>query len=256
MQFQNECFSKQAFHDSRCTPVAAGNVIAASSVMMLRDRSDAGRRLAQKLHPYAGAERTVVIGLPRGGVVTAAEIARILSLPLDVLIVRKLGVPWQPELAFGAIASGGVRILHQDLIRDCGLSVEEIDSVTASEQEELDRRERLYCGIRTTPDYRDWQVIVADDGIATGATLEAAIAALRLRAVRRIVVAAGVAQRDSLAHFQGLADEVVAVVVPDKLGAISMWYQSFPQTQDQEVTQLLRACAPETPPASPRERQP
>lgn len=256
MHLQNERFSKQTFHDSRCTPAAAGKAIAASSGMMLRDRSDAGKQLAQKLHPHARAERTVVIGLPRGGVVVAAEIARTLSLPLDVLIVRKLGVPWQPELAFGAIASGGVRILHQDLIRDCGLSVEEIDRVTASEQEELDRRERLYCGIRTTPDYRNWQVILADDGIATGATLEAAIAALRLRAFRRIVVAAGVAQRDSLAHFQRLADEAVAVLVPDALGAISVWYQSFPQTQDQEVTQLLRAGALGTPPASPRERQP
>ena len=224
--------------------------------MVLRDRIDAGKRLAQKLHRYAGAERTVVMGLPRGGVVIAAEIARTLCLPLDVLIVRKLGVPWQPELAFGAIASGGVRILHQDMIRECGLSVEEIDSVTASEQAELDRREQLYCGIRAAPDYRGWQAIVADDGIATGATLEAAIAALRLRALERIVVAAGVAQHDSLAYFQRLADEVVAVLVPDSLGAISMWYQSFPQTQDEEVTQLLRPGAPGASPAGPGKGQP
>ncbi len=210
---------------------------------MLRDRVDAGRKLAQKLRRYDGAERTVVLGLPRGGVVVGAEIARMLRLPLDVLIVRKLGVPWQPELAFGAIATGGVRILHRELIRDCGLSVEEIDSVTEREMAELERRQRLYCGSRPVRDYRGWQAIVADDGIATGATLEAGIEALRMRGVGRIIVAVGVAQRDSVPHFERLADEVAAVFVPESLGAISLWFASFPQTSDEEVTQLLRAYA-------------
>lgn len=209
--------------------------------MTLRDRKDAGKRLAQKLRRLTGAQRTVVMGLPRGGVVVGAEIARELRLPFDVLIVRKLGVPWQPELAFGALASGGVRILHQGLIKECGLSVEDIDRVTARERGELDRRERAYCGDRATPDYRGWQVVVVDDGIATGATLEAAIGALRQRGAGRIVVAAGVAQRDAVEHFERLADEVVAVLVPDALGAISMWYESFPQTEDAEVMELLRA---------------
>ncbi len=220
---------------------------------MLRDRIDAGKKLAQKLRHYDGAERTVVLGLPRGGVVVGAEIARILRLPLDVLIVRKLGVPWQPELAFGAIATGGVRILHQQLIRDCGLSVEEINSVTEREMAELERRQRFYCGDRPVRDYRGWQTIVADDGIATGATLEAAIEALRMRGAGRIIVAVGVAQRDSVPHFERLADEVAAVFVPESLGAISLWFESFSQTSDEEVTQLLRACATA---ASPGEGKP
>lgn len=224
--------------------------------MVLRDRKDAGIRLAQKMRGLAGAQRTVVMGLPRGGVVVGAEIARELRLPLDVLIVRKLGVPWQPELAFGALASGGVRILHQGLIEECGLSVEEIDRVTGRERAELDRRERFYCGDRKTPDYRGWQVILADDGIATGATLEAAIRALRLRGVGRIVVAAGVAQRDAIGRFERLADEVVAVLAPDALVAISMWYESFPQTEDAEVIELLRANTAAATGSSPGKGQP
>lgn len=219
---------------------------------MLRDRVEAGARLAQMLRSYADARRTVVIGLPRGGVVIAAEIARILHLPLDVCIVRKLGVPWQPELAFGAIASGGVRILHQDLIRECGLTVEEIDTVASAEEDELHRRQRLYCGSRPSPDYRGWQIILADDGIATGATLEAAIQSLRIRGAARIIVAAGVAQRDALAHFQQLADEVVVILTPAALGAISCWYDSFPQTSDEEVITLLRNSSP----PGDHERQP
>ncbi|MBS1825809.1 MAG: phosphoribosyltransferase [Acidobacteria bacterium] len=211
---------------------------------MLRDRVDAGARLAQMLRSYTSAPRTMVVGLPRGGVVVAAEIARILHLPLDACIVRKLGVPWQPELAFGAIASGGVRILHQDLIRECGLSVEEINRVTFLEDQELQRRERLYCGPRPSPDYRGWQIILADDGIATGATLEAAIDSLRHRGASRIIVAASVAPPEALAHFRQLAEEVVVALTPEAMGAIGCWYDSFPQTTDEEVITLLRNSSP------------
>lgn len=208
---------------------------------MLSDRVEAGARLAREmLRSHTGEPGTVVIGLARGGVVIAAEIARILHLPLDVCIVRKLGVPWQPELAFGAIASGGVRILHHDLIRECGLTVEEINTVASAEEAELQRRQRLYCGSGPSPDYRSWRVILADDGIATGATLEAAIQSLRIRGAARIIVAAGVAQQDAIAHFRQLADEVVVALTPDALGAISCWYRSFPQTSDEEVIALLR----------------
>ncbi|MFN7932380.1 MAG: phosphoribosyltransferase family protein [Bryobacteraceae bacterium] len=207
---------------------------------MLRDRVEAGARLAQMLRSHTSEPGTVVIGLARGGVVIAAEIARILHLPLDVCIVRKLGVPWQPELAFGAIASGGVRILHHDLIRECGLTVEEINTVASAEESELQRRQLRYCGSRPSPDYRSWKIILADDGIATGATLEASIQSLRLRGAARIIVAVGVAQRDAIARFRQLADEVVVALAPEALGAISCWYDSFPQTSDEEVIALLR----------------
>ncbi len=222
---------------------------------MLRDRIDAGRRLAQMLRSYTNAPRCVVVALPRGGVVVGAEIARILHLPLDVRIVRKLGVPWQPELAFGAIASGGVRILHHDLILQCAISVAEIDAVTVGEQAELERRQRVYCGDRPVRDYSGWQAIVVDDGIATGATLEAALQSLRAQGVARLVVAVGVAQRDSVPYFQRLAEEVVAAFIPDSLGAISCWYERFPQTSDEEVTALLRENTLTAPPG-PGEGQP
>lgn len=227
----------------------------AETPAVLRDRADAGRYLAQRLRAYQDKERCGVVALPRGGVVVGAEIARALHLPMDVLIVRKLGVPWQPELAMGAIASGGVRILHEALIRDCGVRPEDIDRVAAAEQIELQRRERLYHEERPPHDYRGWTAIVVDDGIATGATLEAALRTLRMRGAQRVVVAVGVAQRDSISHFQQLADEVVSILAPRSLVAISCWYEQFPQTTDEEVKQLLHEAALAAA-ARPGERKP
>lgn len=206
---------------------------------MIRNRAEAGRLLASRLEQYSGKPDCMVVALPRGGVVTGYEIAAKLHLPLDVLIVRKLGVPGQPELAMGAIASGGVKILNQDIVESLRITGEEIEAVAREEQRELERRERVYRGGREASTFAGRTVILADDGIATGATMSAAIAALRQLNVGRIVVAVGVAPRDTVRRLQGEADEVVCVETPYPFQAISLWYDTFPQTTDAEVRALL-----------------
>lgn len=204
-----------------------------------RDRQDAGQQLARMLAKFDHAGDTIVIALPRGGVVVAFEIAAALHLPLDVCIVRKLGVPWQPELAMGAIAMGGVEVIHWDLITALGIRQQEIDQEVALERIELNRREKGYRGDRPWPGLIGKTAIVVDDGIATGATAVAAIRALRLQGVKRVVIAAGVAAPSSLGRLSPEADEVVSVIEPARLSSIGEWFEDFTQVTDAEVQTLL-----------------
>ena len=204
-----------------------------------RNRADAGKQLAELLHNYAGAEDTMVLGLPRGGVPVAAAIASILSLPLDVLIVRKLGVPGSPEVAFGAIASGGIEVLNPSVIRSAQIDEPSIKRVRLEQSEELSRREVAYRGDRPALDLDGKTVIVVDDGTATGATMRAAVEALRVADPKRIVVAVGVAPPDTVQQLHKLADEVVAVFAPRNFMAVGAWFDDFTQTTDAEVISSL-----------------
>jgi putative phosphoribosyl transferase len=204
-----------------------------------RDRSDAGVFLAGKLRTYKNRPDVIVLGLPRGGVPVAYEVARGLNAPLDIFIVRKLGVPGQEELAMGAIATGGVRALNDDVIQALGISENEIDAVTVREAEELKRREYLYRGGRPDPDVAGRTVIVVDDGLATGSSMRAAVAALRLQNPARIVVAVPVAAAETCRSLRQSADEVVCATTPEPFYSVGQWYSNFGQTTDEEVTELL-----------------
>ena len=206
--------------------------------MLYRDRREAGRTLARMLTRYAGRDDVLVLALPRGGVPVGYEIARALGVPLDVFIVRKLGLPGHEEFAMGAIASGGVRVLNESI---AGLGVPEsmIDEVTAKERRELERRERDYRGERPAPAVRGRTVILVDDGLATGATMRAAAAALRLQGPRQLVVAVPVAAPESCEEFRGEVDEIVCARTPEPFHAVGLWYEDFSQTSDAEVRDLL-----------------
>ncbi|MDE3154603.1 MAG: phosphoribosyltransferase [Acidobacteriota bacterium] len=204
-----------------------------------RNRADAGRQLAGRLAAHAGRPGVVVIGLARGGVPVAFEVARSLGAPLDVLAVRKLGTPGQRELALGAIAPGGVRVLNDDLVRAMGLSPPLIDRIAARELEELTRQERLWRGARPRPPLRGSTVVLIDDGLATGATMRAAVAWARHEGAGRVVVAVPVAAPDTVVRLQQEADEVVAVAAPATFSAVGEWYDDFSQTTDEEVTICL-----------------
>lgn len=204
-----------------------------------RDRKHAGQLLAKKLAGFRKAKDTLVLALPRGGVVLAFEIAEELELPLDVCIVRKLGVPWQPELAMGAVASGGVVVLHHATIAELGVPKAAVDRELADEQNELERREMEYRGHRPLPDLSGKTVILVDDGIATGATVEAAIEALHQQQVRRIVLAVGVAPPSTMRRLAAMAGEAVAVMEIEWMGSIGEWFEDFTQVTDSEVRDLL-----------------
>ncbi len=204
-----------------------------------RDRAEAGRLLAERLSGYVGRTDVVVLGLPRGGVPVAREVARALGAPLDVFLVRKLGYPGQPELAMGAIASGGTRVLNEQLVRQLRLGDDVIARVTEREGAELERRERAYRGDRPAPELHDLTVVLVDDGLATGATMRAAAQAVRSRGPRRLVVAVPTAPPHALEELAGEADEVVAVVAPDPFHAVGLWYEDFGEVSDDEVRQLL-----------------
>jgi putative phosphoribosyl transferase len=204
-----------------------------------RDRRDAGRRLAAELRAYANQPDVLVLALPRGGVPVGFEVARALAVPLDVFVVRKLGVPWQDELAMGAIASGGVQVLNRDIMRITRVSDAQLEQVVATERGELERRERLYRGDRPFPDLRSKTVILVDDGLATGSTLRAAIAALRLEGPKRIVVAVPVAAPEVCGGFSGVADEIICAEMPDPFHSVGRWFDDFSQTTDEEVHELL-----------------
>jgi predicted phosphoribosyltransferase len=204
-----------------------------------RDRHEAGRRLAAKLGAYANRSDVIVLALPRGGVPVGYEVAKALGAPLDVFVVRKLGLPWHEELAMGAIASGGVRVLDPGLLRAARVSEADLARVTANEQAELERRELQYRGDRPFPDLRGKTVILVDDGLATGATMRAAVAALRQEGPARIVVAVPVAAPDTCEAFRDLADEVVCAETPEPFQAVGLWYNDFSQTTDEEVHDLL-----------------
>ena len=206
-----------------------------------RNRTDAGRQLAAKLAAYANRPDVLVLALPRGGVPVGYEVARALGAPLDVFVVRKLGVPRYEELAMGAVATGGVRVLNDEIVRGLGISEREIDAAVGRELQELARRERLYRGDRPPPDVAGRTVIVVDDGLATGATMRAAIRALRQQEPRRIVVAVPTASPDTCEALKAEADDVVCAMTPEPFFAVGHWYEDFTQTTDDEVRDLL--CA-------------
>ena len=207
------------------------------------NRAEAGRLLADKLLKYAGRDDVIVLGLPRGGVPVAYEVARALGVPLDVFIVRKLGVPGFEELAVGAIASGGVRVLNEDVMRALPNAEEIIESVTAKETAELERREQSYRNGRPAPELRNRTVILVDDGLATGATMRAAVKALRQRGVAKIVVAVPVGPPDTCREFEDVADETVCATAPEFFQAVGQYYEDFSQTSDDEVRELLTRAA-------------
>jgi putative phosphoribosyl transferase len=210
--------------------------------MLFRDRIEAGRLLGSRLQEYANRDGTAVLALPRGGVPVGFEVAQTLNGPLDILVVRKLGVPGQEELAMGAIASGGVRVLNSDIIHGFNLSPEQIEEAAAREVQELERRERLYRVDRRAPNVTDVAnrtVILVDDGLATGSTMRAAIACLRQKGVRQIVVAVPVAAASTCALVGAEADNVVCLFTPANFRAVGQWYRDFSQTTDQEVRDLL-----------------
>jgi putative phosphoribosyl transferase len=203
------------------------------------DRHEAGRRLAEELMAHAGRDDVVVLGLPRGGVPVAFEVANALRAPLDVFVVRKLGVPGHEELAMGAIASGGVRVLNADVVEASGVGPEELERVTARELETLSRQEVAYRGARPPVEVRDRTAIAVDDGLATGATMRAAVTALRERGAAEIVVGVPTAPRETCRALGSLADQVVCVSSPDPFTAVGLWYEDFAAVSDEEVRALL-----------------
>lgn len=211
--------------------------------MIYRDRSDAGRRLAAALAHHAGDPSLLVLGLPRGGVPVAAEVADALGAPLDVYVVRKLGVPGQRELAMGAIASGGVRVMNERVLRAAGVPAEAIEEVTREEELELERRERSLRGERPPPEVEGRTIVLVDDGIATGSTMRAAIAALQARGAGKVIIAVPVAASETCAELAEEVDEVVCAATPDPVRAISIWYEDFEQTTDAEVRELVERAA-------------
>ena len=208
-----------------------------------RDRREAGARLARRLTAYAGRPDVVVLALPRGGVPVASEVARELRAPLDVFLVRKLGVPFHRELAMGAIASGGVRVVNTAIVDALGIPTEAIDAVAREEATELARREREYRGDRPVPDVRGKVVILVDDGLATGATMRAAVTALRRLGPAGVVVAVPTASADACANMAEVADEVVCAETPEPFLAVGAWYEDFSETTDDDVRRLLAEAA-------------
>jgi predicted phosphoribosyltransferase len=204
-----------------------------------RDRFDAGRQLAARLGRYAGRSDVVVLGLPRGGVPVAHEVARALRAPLDIFVVRKLGLPRHEELAIGAIASGGVRVLNHDLVRLLNIPVDLIDELASREADELARREAAYRGAQPFPGLGGRTVVLVDDGMATGASMRAAVEAVRKLNPASVIVAVPVSSPEAVHELQAVADDVVSVVTPEQLDGVGGWYEDFSQTTDAEVRQLL-----------------
>jgi putative phosphoribosyl transferase len=207
--------------------------------MLFKDRDDAGRALAARLAEHAGRSDVLVLGLPRGGVPVAAQVAALLHAPLDVWLVRKLGVPGHEEYAMGAIASGGIVDLDEDVVRQLGLSTADVQRVLVRESAELERRERLYRHGRALPKIRGKLVIVVDDGLATGSTMRAAVSALRKLEPARIIAAAPVASSQACAELARHADECVCVSTPEPFHAVGAWYHDFRPTSDEEVAAYL-----------------
>lgn len=211
--------------------------------MRFRDRTSAGQLLGRRLVEAELPGPHLVLALPRGGVPVGAEVARALGAPLDVLVVRKLGFPGQPELAAGAIASGGITVLNRDLLDDSGLASRHLQEVMEEEGRELARRERLYRGDRPFPALEGRTVILVDDGLATGATMRAAVDAVRTRSPGLLVVAVPVAPWETLRRLEATADRVVALLAPDDFMAIGQWYDRFDQVSDDEVHRYLSGAA-------------
>jgi len=211
------------------------------------DRRQAGKRLAERLTRYAGRKDVAVLGLARGGLPVAFEVAKALHAPLDVFIVRKLGVPGHSELAMGAIASGGVRVMNDDVVRSLSITSDQIETIATEEQRELERREREYRGDAERMDVSGKTVILVDDGLATGASMRAAVEALRQRQPEHIVVAVPAAAPSVCRAFENEVDEVVCLVTPEPFFGVGAWYSDFSQTTDQEVRRLLEQARSPTP---------
>jgi putative phosphoribosyl transferase len=207
--------------------------------MRFRDRDEAGVLLAEKLTAYANKPDVIVLALPRGGVPVGARVAKKLHVAFDVFVVRKLGLPGHPELAMGAIASGGVRVFNGDVLNALRIPDEVINAVTAAEYQELKRREKSYRDDLPPPEVEGKIVIIVDDGIATGSTMVAAIAALRQLNAGRVVVATPTVARSAYDYLRENADEVVAVIVPEEFHGVGQWYEDFSQTSDEEVHRVL-----------------
>jgi len=212
---------------------------------IFRDRYDAGRQLAEHLTSYANDPTLLALGLPRGGVPVAFEVARALHAPLDVLLVRKLGVPGQQELAMGAIASGGVRILNEAVVTGLQIPPARIEEVAAHEQAELARREHQFRDARPWPDLHGRTVMLIDDGLATGATMHAAAIAVRRQEPARLIVAVPVAAPETCAALRAVVDEIVCAITPERFHAVGLWYDDFGQTTDDKVRELLARAAHE-----------
>jgi putative phosphoribosyl transferase len=205
-----------------------------------QDRRDAGKKLAQQLFHHANRTDVIVLALPRGGVPVAYEVALALNAPLDVFIVRKLGLPGHEELAIGAIASGAVRVLNEEIIRQLNLPEEVIERVAQRELQELQRRERMYRGDRPPPEVQDRIVILVDDGLATGASMRAAVAGLRAQGPKRIVVAVPTAAPETCEAFRYEVDETVCAITPEPFLGVGRWYEDFSQTTDEGVRLFLQ----------------
>ncbi len=212
-------------------------------VVRFRDRRDAGRRLAARLAAYWGRPDVVVLALPRGGVPVAYEVAEALGAPLDVFLVRKLGMPGHEEFAIGAIASGGVLVLNEETLRDYGVSRDQVEAVVEAEKRELERREHRYRGDRPFPDLVGRTVILIDDGLATGSTMRAAVAALRQERPARVIVAVPTAPPETCDEMRMIVDEMVCLITPEPFYAVGLWYEDFSQTTDEEVHELLERAA-------------
>ncbi|HKS31736.1 MAG TPA: phosphoribosyltransferase [Chthoniobacterales bacterium] len=206
---------------------------------IFQDRTDAGRQLAEELLSYSGRDDVIVLGLPRGGAPVAFEVAQRLGVPLDVFVVRKLGVPGHEELAMGAIAPGGVRVLNEDVLHVIPDGQAIVEMVTAIEREELERRERNYRSDRPAPDLKDRAVILIDDGLATGASMRAAVAALRQQEATKIIVAVPVGAPSTCQDLKNDADEVICLQTPAAFIGVGQYYADFSQTTDEEVRELL-----------------
>jgi putative phosphoribosyl transferase len=210
---------------------------------VFKDRTDAGQQLAKALDEFAGNDNVVVLALPRGGVPVAYEVARALQAPLDVMVVRKLGVPGQRELAMGAIASGNIRVMNEGIVNQLAIPQKAIDEVVEEERIELERRERLYRGSERRYPIEGKVIILVDDGIATGATMRAAIAAINQQQPKQLVVAVPTAALDSCQRISDEVDRMVCLSTPEPYIAVGCWYRRFSQTRDDEVTQLLQKAA-------------
>jgi putative phosphoribosyl transferase len=204
-----------------------------------RDRADAGTALAQRLDHLAGQPGLIVLALPRGGVPVAHEVARTLGCPLDVMLVRKLGVPGFEELAMGALASGGLRVMNDEVLRELRIAAAAVDAVVSEEQRELERRERSFRGDKPPLDLRGRTVVLVDDGLATGSTMKAAVQAVRTSNPARVIVAVPVASGAACSELAAMVDEIVCLETPPSFRAVGQWYEDFSQTSDAEVRELL-----------------